>query len=121
MGHVNDSISADDRRRVAAFADVLASGCAVREGPGGWPEYANGLTEGLWFCRDLTGQDRNYLDNMKDVHRVAIRDLSWEQLGTWFTSISRGERFCTGHIAASVEDGTLANLVERLQELLGEK
>ena len=58
--------------------------------------------------------DYNYLDNYKIYKYKKIEELSLEETLSYLTFIIRGERFCDGHIASYLEDGTIERLGENL-------
>ena len=43
-----------------------------------------------------------------------IEELSLEETLSYLTFIIRGERFCDGHIASYLEDGTIESLCDNL-------
>ena len=54
--------------------------------------------------------DYNYLDNYKIYKYKKIEELSLEETLSYLTFIIRGEKFCDGHIASYLEDGTIERL-----------
>lgn len=65
--------------------------------------------------------DYEYPTHHRALEDKAIEDMTLSELATMYTFIERGERFCDGHIASFVQDGTLLKLVTRQIELLEEK
>ena len=59
-------------------------------------------------------QDYNYLDNARIYRHKKIEELSLEETLSYLTFIIRGEKFCDGHIAAHLEDGTIEQLCNNL-------
>ena len=62
--------------------------------------------------------DYDYLAHHEKIADKPIEKLTLAELATMYTFLQRGERFCDGHIAAYIKDGTLYKLVKRQQELL---
>lgn len=81
-----------------------------------YPCYPSEVYQALGFLEP----DCDYLSHYdKIVASVkVIEEFSLDELKTMFTFISRGERFCDGHIASFVENGDLLRLLKRLQELV---
>ena len=73
----------------------------------------------VWACLGFLPPDYDYLSHHERLTEkgTPIGEMTLGELGTMFTFLTRGERFCDGHIAASVEDGTLLALLRRLDEL----
>ncbi len=65
--------------------------------------------------------DTDYMIHHEKLENKAIETYDLNELATMYTFLLRGERFCDGHIAAYIEDGTLLKLVERHIELLEKK
>lgn len=62
--------------------------------------------------------DDDYMKNYEKIQRKPAEQLSLDEISTMYTFIVRGERFCDGHIAAYINDGTIFRLVQREIELL---
>lgn len=58
------------------------------------------------------------LSNHEKIANKPIGEMNKKEIATMLTFISRGERFCDGHIASFVESGDLLKLMIRLKELL---
>ncbi|MCQ2518259.1 MAG: DUF6508 domain-containing protein [Lachnospiraceae bacterium] len=71
----------------------------------------------IYKALDLLEEDINYLSNHRKIENKSINDMSKKEIATMLTFISRGERFCDGHIAGFVESGDLLKLMLRLKEL----
>lgn len=90
---------------------VLSSGANMFP----YPSYDGRVWAGLEAALELVGTDFSYLDHedRRDPRRIEI--ASRDDLSTWVTFIMRGERFCDGHIGASIEDGLLLQILERIE------
>ncbi len=62
--------------------------------------------------------DENYMSNYKKIEDKSIKEMNEQEIATMLTYISRGERFCDGHIACYVESGKLLLLMCRLREIM---
>ena len=62
-------------------------------------------------------EDLNYMADYERLKDVEIETMDIRQIATMYTFVQRGERFCDGHIAAYIENGTLYRLVKRQLEL----
>ena len=78
-----------------------------------WPEYDPRVM--AVFCLP---EDRDYLKNHEKLAGKSIGEMTLHEIAAMYTFITRGERFCDGHIASYIEDGTLYKLVMRHLELL---
>ena len=69
---------------------------------------------------DFLESDYEYLEHHEAIvaSGKAIEEYTLDELKTMFTFISRGERFCDGHIATFVENGELLRLLKRLREIV---
>jgi len=63
------------------------------------------------------GTETDYQERYDEVSEKEIGEMSLDDLRTMYTFISRGERFCDGHIQSYIEDGTLLRLAERQMEI----
>ena len=63
------------------------------------------------------GPDYEYRQHIEAVKQKPIAELTLSEISTYFTWIDRGERFCDGHIANFIDNGTVTKLLERLIEL----
>lgn len=61
--------------------------------------------------------DFNYGKNYEKIGRKPIEEMNIKEIATVLTFITRGERFCDGHIAGYVESGELLRLMLRLRDL----
>lgn len=68
-----------------------------------------------------TLEDDRYLSNYEKIRDKNIESMTIKEIATMYTFILRGERFCDGHIASYIENGTLYMLVKRHLELLESK
>lgn len=62
--------------------------------------------------------DKKYMSHYKKLVNKPIEEMNKKEIATMLTYISRGERFCDGHIAKYVESGELLRLMLRLRELM---
>ena len=85
-----------------------------------WPGYDTIVTEFIKVAEREYWTDDDYLSAsarqmLDDEDAVKTADLS--QIKTMLTFCVRGERFCTGHWGAVIENGCVRRLLERLAEL----
>lgn len=99
-----------DIEKLRLAADYLREQPKVEYNP--WPVYPALIYDALRTLEDL-----NYSENYDKLQGTAIETMTLEQIATMYTFILRGERFCDGHIASYIEDGTLYRLVLRHIEL----
>lgn len=81
-----------------------------------YPEYPAEVCQALDFMEpdyDCLSNHDILMDSGK-----AIEEYNLDELKTMFTFISRGERFCDGHIASYIENGVLLRLLKRLEEIV---
>lgn len=73
----------------------------------------------VWNIFDLLVPDYQYniIMDMIKKNNKKIRDFTFEEVKAMLTYINRGEKFCDGHIASKIEDGTLLELLKRLKLL----
>ncbi len=80
----------------------------------GFPLYSEEVDNWIEEFYNLKLSDFNYLDNYRIYKYKKIEDLSLEETLSYITFIIRGERFCDGHIASYLEDGTIEKLCNNL-------
>ena len=80
----------------------------------GYPLYDKEVDEWIQEFYRLKLSDYNYIDNIKNFKHKKIEELSLEETLSYITFIIRGERFCDGHIASYLEDGTIEKLCNNL-------
>lgn len=80
----------------------------------GFPLYDEEVNNWLHEFYRLKLADYNYIDNFKIYKYKKIEELSLEETLSYITFIIRGERFCDGHIASYLEDGTIEKLCNNL-------
>lgn len=80
-----------------------------------YPQYAPEIFDALGMLE----VDKNYSDNHEKIASKPISEMNRKEIATMLTFISRGERFCDGHIMSYVESGTLLQLMQRLKEISG--
>ena len=76
----------------------------------GFPLYDEEVNNWIHEFYRLKLPDYNYLDNYKIYKYKKIEELSLEETLSYLTFIIRGEKFCDGHIASYLEDGTIERL-----------
>lgn len=79
-----------------------------------YPMYEKEVMQALGLLKS----DLKYLSNHEKIANKPIGEMNKKEIATMLTFISRGERFCDGHIASFVESGDLLKLMIRLKELL---
>ena len=80
----------------------------------GFPLYDEEVNNWIHEFYRLKLSDYNYLDNARIYKHKKIEELSLEETLSYITFIIRGERFCDGHIASYLEDGTIEKLCNNL-------
>ena len=80
----------------------------------GFPLYSEEVDNWIHEFYRLKLADYNYLDNVKTYKNKKIEELTLEETLSYLTFIIRGERFCDGHIASYLEDGTIEKLCNKL-------
>lgn len=127
MGETGDD-EAQLIQRVHALSALLASGFEaewVQPKPlddgtiqMGWYDYAPQIWDGIEAAKDLLGADYEYLQHIDTVRARGVPAASPSDLSTWFTWMSRGERFCDGFLASNIAKGELATITQRLKALI---
>lgn len=84
----------------------------------GWYNYAPQIWDGIEAAKDLLGTDYEYVQHIAAVRARGVPTASPSDLSTWFTWMSRGERFCDGFLAGKISDGELAAITQRLEDLI---
>lgn len=84
----------------------------------GWSVYGPQIWDGIEAAKMLLGADYNYQENVDAVRDKSVSSALPGDLSTWFTWMSRGERFCDGFLAEQISDGGLYAVVKRLEELI---
>ncbi len=84
----------------------------------GWYNYAPQIWDGIEAAKDLLGTDYEYVQHIAAVRARGVPTASPSDLSTWFTWMSRGERFSTGFLAGKISDGELAAITQRLEDLI---
>ena len=80
----------------------------------GFPLYSEEINNWINEFYRLKLADYNYLDNVRIYKYKKIEELSLEETLSYITFIIRGERFCDGHIASYIENGTIEKLCSNL-------
>ena len=80
----------------------------------GFPLYSEEIHNWMREFHNLKLLDLNYLNNYRIYKYKKIEELSLEETLSYLTFIIRGERFCDGHIASHLEDGTIEKLCNNL-------
>lgn len=105
----------DDIAVLKAAADYLRDRPTVVCDP--YPAYDGRVLDAL----NILPTDTDYLENHEKLENKAVGEMDLEDLSTMYTFIQRGERFCDGHIAGFIEDGSLLDLIDRHIALLEKK
>ena len=82
----------------------------------GYPLYDNEVENWINEFYRLKLTDFNYIENFEIYKNKKIEKLSLEETLSYITFIIRGERFCDGHIASALENGTFEKLCNNLKE-----
>jgi hypothetical protein len=85
-----------------------------------WPEYEEVVESFFSIAARACWSDPEYVskdigDMIRDPQRVARATL--QEIKSMLTWCVRGERFCDGHWASVIEDGSIRNVLLRLQAL----
>lgn len=80
----------------------------------GFPVYSKEVDNWVKEFYDLKLADHNYIENYDIYKTKKIAELTLEETLSYITFIIRGERFCDGHIARYLEDGTIEQLCKNL-------
>jgi len=80
----------------------------------GYPLYDKEVENWIHEFYRLKLSDFNYLENYEIYKHKELEELSLEETLSYITFIIRGERFCDGHIASALEDGTIEKLCNNL-------
>ena len=89
-----------------------------------WPEYPEAVTKFFMAAGEAPWNDYNYTP---ETAGAMVRDLapytssSVDEVRTMLTWCTRGERFCDGHWAKVLDDGTVFRLLDRLEGLIATK
>lgn len=77
----------------------------------------------VWIDKfyELELDDISYIDKYKIIENKEINDLTLDEILTKLTFFIRQDRFCTGLIADTIENGVFEKLIKRLNELTQEK
>lgn len=104
-------ISKADRERLLACIAVLEKRLQV-DSPMEYPEEAD-------YVLGMLPADTDYLAHKEalDEKGTTIEEMSLKELSTMLTFYQRGERFCYGFIAGTVNSGELLRVAKRLDEL----
>lgn len=102
-------------RELDTIIDFLCHNNKVEFNP--YPQYDDCVMQAL----NQLPPDMNYSANYEKIGDKEISQMNRKEIATMLTFIQRGERFCDGHIACYVEDGTLLKLMERLREIEGKQ
>ena len=80
----------------------------------GYPLYDKEVENWIKEFYRLKLTDFNYLENFEIYNHKEIEKLSIEETLSYITFIIRGEKFCDGHIASALENGTIEKLCNNL-------
>ena len=81
----------------------------------GYPLYDKEVKNWIKEFYRLKLTDFNYIENFEIYKHKEIEKLSLEETLSYITFIIRGERFCDGHIASALENGTIEKLCNNLK------
>lgn len=81
----------------------------------GYPIYDKEVENWINEFYRLKLADFNYVENFEIYKHKEIENLSLEETLSYITFIIRGERFCDGHIASALENGTFEKLCNNLK------
>ena len=85
-----------------------------------YPEYEPVVSEFFEIASSECWTDYDYLSRSAGQmlgDEDAVRTADLDQIKTMLTFCVRGERFCTGHWAAVIENGHVRKLLQRLEEI----
>ncbi len=82
----------------------------------GYPLYDKEVENWIEEFYRLKLTDFNYIENFEIYKHKEIKKLSLEETLSYITFIIRGERFCDGHIASALENGTIEQLCNNLKK-----
>jgi hypothetical protein len=85
-----------------------------------WPEYEPVVEEFIRISSAECWTDYKYQNNLAEQmlnNEDAIKTADLAQIKTMLTYCVRGERFCTGHWSAAIENGQVRRLLQRLADL----
>lgn len=84
-----------------------------------WPDYDPRVWDGLEAVQAVVGVDSQYRPELAAPGQFGpIERYTRDELASLFTWVVRGERFGDGHVNSLIQDGTLAALLDRLEETL---
>ncbi|MEZ0370816.1 MAG: DUF6508 domain-containing protein [Candidatus Sericytochromatia bacterium] len=94
----------------------------LRQGAGGgtWPEYDEAVLSFYAAAARDCWTDPDYDPETAAISLAdpeTIRTAPLERIKTILTYCQRGERFCDGHWAAMIKNGTIRSLLERLEAI----
>ena len=82
----------------------------------GYPLYDKEVENWIEEFYRLKLTDFNYIENFEIYKHKEIKKLSLEETLSYITFIIRGERFCDGHIASALENGTIEQLCNNIKK-----
>ena len=82
-------------------------------------EFVNGHEEWNLKCYHKIIEERCAEFQVNDVSDIKISALDGKTTVACIFSIIRGDRFCEGMLLCALEDGTIINLLKRLEEIDG--
>ena len=104
-----------DTDELKAIIDYLQNNPQIEYTP--HPQYSNKIYRVL----ESLNYDENYLTKYPTIENKEISKMTLNDLKVMFTFIIRGERFCDGHIANYVKNGTLLALAQRELQLISKR
>lgn len=100
-----------DTEKLDSIIEYLENNKTVECNP--YPVYGSEIMSALGLLKP----DMKYSANYEKIKDKPIEQMKEKEIATMLTFISRGERFCDGHIASYVESGDLLRLMQRLKEI----
>ena len=80
----------------------------------GYPIYSDEVDNWVKEFYNLKLAEHNYLENYETYKSKKTKELTLEETLSYLTFIIRGEKFCDGHIARYLENGTIEKLCNNL-------
>ncbi|MDD6795629.1 MAG: acyl-CoA thioester hydrolase/BAAT C-terminal domain-containing protein [Clostridiaceae bacterium] len=82
-----------------------------------YPNYPKELSD-FWSMMEKNKLfNYNYIQDIEEVEKDNIDDMTIHDVYTYLTFICRGEKFCDGHMVKFIEDGTIGKLLNKIKEL----
>lgn len=101
-----------NKTELEAVIEYLQKNSKIEFNP--YPIYSKEIYQAL----EALEIDEKYQSNYEKLKGKGIEEMNKKEIATMLTFITRGERFCDGHIASYVESGDLLKLMLRLKEVM---